>query len=55
MKQLKKKAGKAKQKNTIIEPTTKMIEKELQRNIIDLRASENHLHKVGKHFGKKVM
>jgi len=55
MKQLKKKADKAKQKKTILEPTAKMIEKELQRNITDLCASENDLHKVGKQFGKKVM
>jgi hypothetical protein len=55
VKQLKKKAGKAKQKKTIIEPTTKMIEKELQKNITNLRASENNLHNISKALGPHVM
>jgi hypothetical protein len=55
VKQLKKKAEKAKQKTTIIEPTMKMIEKELQTNITDLRASENHVRNISKELGPHVM
>jgi hypothetical protein len=56
MKQLKKmKAEKAKKSKKIIEPTTKMIVKELQKNISDLCANENHLCKIGKDLGKRVM
>jgi hypothetical protein len=54
VKQLKKKAEKAKQKKTIIEPTMEMIEKEIQTNITDLRASENHVRNISKELEPHV-
>jgi hypothetical protein len=50
-----KKTEKAKQIKTIIEPTTKMVEKELQKNISDLQASENHLRNISKDLRPHVM
>jgi hypothetical protein len=49
------KTEKAKKRNNVIEPTIEMIEKELQNNVSDLRASENHVCKIGKELGKHVM
>ncbi len=54
VKQLKKKAEKAKHKKKIIEPTMEMIEKELQMNITDLRASENHVRNISKELEPHV-
>jgi nitric oxide reductase activation protein len=54
VKQLKKKAEKAKQQKTIIEPTMEMIEKELQTNITDLRASENRVRNISKELEPHV-
>jgi hypothetical protein len=50
-----KKTEKAKKSNNVIEPTIEMIEKELQNNVSDLCASENHLCKIGKELGKHVI
>jgi hypothetical protein len=50
-----KKTEKAKKSNNVIEPTIEMIEKELQNNVSDLRASENHLCKTGKELGQHVI
>jgi hypothetical protein len=50
-----KKTEKAKKSSEIIEPTTKMIEEELQKTVSNLRASEQHLHNMGKNLGKHVM
>jgi hypothetical protein len=50
-----KKTEKAKRGKNIIKPTTKMVEKALQKNITKLRKSENSLCKMSIELGRNVM
>jgi len=50
-----KKTEKAKKGKNIIEPTTKMVEKDLQKNITELCKSENSLYKMSIELGRNVM